>query len=218
MERKLIILDGIIGAGKTKLWNDLKEIYKNRKILFVEEDDYSEITLMGKKYDPLAECYHTENKNDRIVTSQMIIINKSSEKILNALLNEGNYEVIIFDRWHLSCSSFINAKFYNKELSEFTKDFLLNYLEKYDIAISKYSGLKPQNCTVFILDTPLPTSLERISKRERKQEMGVSEDYWCALNTALRESYNNYDRRFNYIFLDTQEKIKNKIEEILQHK
>jgi len=171
----IIVLDGVTGCGKTSLIEHLRGELAEHNILYVTEDDYTSVSLHGEEFNPLQQCFGKSAKSEDITCTQIYIIQKTAEKLLKTLhsIQTHSYKAIIFDRWIMSCQNFILTKHKLGMISYFTQCFLLHYSTQLFKAILRDTKrcITPH---ILVIDTPIPTCLQRIKRRHRNGETNTT--------------------------------------------
>lgn len=206
----VIILEGVLGAGKTHTLQLLKDCFKNYKILWLEERDFTHQYLNNKLYNPLDEIYNNNNNNntlhrkgESLICTQMIIHELELEKVRKTLTVNHDYDMIVMDRWDLSCKYFIELHHIQGKIGEYARDFLLEHVHSNHLSVTEKEP--PSNdYTIVFLDVPIETSVERILLRGRPEEIKTPPNDWFTYNSLLaniirknqrsiKEDYKNHE-------------------------
>ena len=149
---KLIVIDGIIGAGKTSLIEHLKNIIVRDNVLFISEpvDKFMEY----KQFNPLKLSY--ENIKNKAIT-QLHITNCLITHFKNVIEANKN-KIIICERGLFSPRIFTNVSYELKHITEFEHCFIIDYLNEK----IKNNLIDLQVVGLFFIDIPIDNALKRI--------------------------------------------------------
>lgn len=164
-KRKIIAIDGTIGAGKSTLIKELE-----RRICgvgYMEENliDYTSFST----YNPLVQMYKNPNQNS--ASTQMHIIRTMNQRMLSTRM----CDITIQDRSLFSPLVFSKALHASGHLTPFSRDYLVE--ETTRCARSTLAALNAEYAGVFYIHAPLAIILERISQRGRPGESNISIAY-----------------------------------------
>ena len=177
MSRRIaIVIEGGVGAGKTVLFEKLKSKFGDN-VCFLEEPYFGFVELRGKSYSPLKEMYENPIAEDNYVCTQEYITKRLGEHYMNGLRNT---TVTIMDRWIRSCEYFIRLRREIGLITDFTKDFLLDHVDKLQAILDK--ELEKVVVYRYLLKTPPEQCAENVFKRGRQEEVGCLEDFWIDFN------------------------------------
>ena len=127
IEKRIVVVDGLIGAGKTTFCRNIAENFKSvgYKVRFVEE---AVVTL---KHPTLNEYYH--NPKEHAYAFQMAVIHALGKQLLQVLGDDmdEHYDLIIFDRWLPSTVNFIEVHYIHGNLTIGQKRALLTLVDSY---------------------------------------------------------------------------------------
>lgn len=163
MERvKVISLEGLIGAGKSTLWRELKASFSgNPHFLFV--DECVQDMERWRNYYPLKLMY--ENPTQEAFAVQMHImecLGKKYETVKKEMIKREGRITLICDRYIDSPLVFIPTMLKSGYVTDFGADRLRYYFHKL------LRNLNMPECTgVFYVDTPVDECVRRIKKRNR---------------------------------------------------
>ena len=183
VNNKLIVIDGLIGAGKSTLIEVIKNKINNDNVLFVSEpiDKYMEY----KQFSPLKLAY--ENPKNWSIT-QLHIINCLTNTFSE--INKKNKDkIIISERGLFSPLIFSNVTNELNYMTDFELCFIIDYLyDKINILNLPITGL-------FYIDISIDKALERIKIRNREGEDKITETYLKTLDKhyKLYLSKHEYD-------------------------
>jgi dUTP pyrophosphatase len=175
---KILVLEGPVGAGKTRLMSLLKQILPERKeILFLEEPLFLKHRANGNFYNPLDILY----KGDDYVSVQSVIHQKLYDYYKRMPVR--GVKVVIMDRWIPSCQIFLQVGLLNGHLSKFAYDVHVDLLakmqKKFIFKMAHDGNLNSmKDIKVFYLDTPKEDCVRNITLRKRMEEDVVDQDFW----------------------------------------
>lgn len=206
--KTIVIIEGAVGSGKSTLFTSLRESYKNdERIGFVDEPSFTSCPLMGRNYNPLDEIYKREC-GENIVCSQLHITRTLADHYAEQIQDKA---ILIFDRWIWSCRHFIMMR--QGSISAFAKNFLLaDVTEKHSNFIESL-GSDIQIHLLF-LDTSPEECFQRLTKRNRQEEITCGRDFWIDLNSKFR--HEALDSKETYIVCKTSDDMHNEIDNIVQ--
>jgi len=182
---KIIVIDGLIGAGKTTLIEKLKEKYKN--IIFVKEP--VEKFMEYKQYNPLKLSY--EDKRNCSI-SQLHITNCLLDHFKNIFQNNEN-KIIVTERGLLSPKIFTYLYRKYGYITDFEYDFINDYGEE---KIKNIFGDKFPIDGIFYIDIPIDKALERIKKRNRDGEDKIDLEYLQNLDDIFKLTLSENEYKF----------------------
>lgn len=174
-----MIIEGLIGAGKSTLMTQLKAQNTDPELKYHLEpvDQYSSFMRGTKKFNPLKVMYYGGKSDKALVQSFLCEESlKYYKDCLEQLGQEG--DVKVFERFVYSNINFIEAYFQQAELSEFGKDYLLSKVLKNLNLISNAPV-----CLVY-LDISVPLALKRINERNRVGEQLITAEFLTHLKQA----------------------------------
>lgn len=164
----MIVIDAVVGAGKTTLMDILK---KERGLVAFEEPVVDNPILDKFYYD----------RNRYSFSLQIFFLNqrfrhiKEASKMHNAVLDRSIYGDLIFARMLHD----------NGEMS--SEEFGL-YIDLFENMIEHCKAPK----LMIYLEASVDEAIRRISKRGRDFEQVVEREYWERLNAYYREYFNQY--------------------------
>ena len=215
---KLLSIDGIMGAGKSYLFNLLKENFTdNKKIGFVEES--VEKFKKYLRYNPLREYYSDPVKNAAVC--QHYFLNVLGKLYSENLHKTNDMDYLISERNLYSTVIFINAQYERGYLTDFQHDYLTDRVhEKIGETLNKDCGLDC-NMLVYVV-TDVERCLERILQRKEESTMIELRDYLHCLQKEYDEYYhifveqNGSDRAEELTNIDEDEVLVRKVERLLR--
>lgn len=189
---KLIVCEGLIGAGKTSLLEAFVQEHHSRFHLELIPEGLYNFNKSGS-YNPLELSYEDPEKNFGICQIHII-------RVINDLFNRAIYHfrrkylgvntptqkkplIILADRSLFSPLVFAANAHANGVISSFVSDFLSQ--EAFYLAGQSYRRANIFVRGVFYLDVEPAECLNRCNKRGRSYETGLTEEYL----TDLREQY-----------------------------
>lgn len=200
--KKVIVIEGPVGAGKTMLFNTLQaKLGNDRNVQFLAEPDLDNVTINGKAYNILEKIYHSPFERDRYLCSEMSICRLLAETYKKNLQRP----VLIMDRWIMSCKIFLEVTYQNKLIGDFARDFMIHYLRGEQKAFEE--KIKGGQIYKFYLNTDALTCLERIKTRGRKEELELPDQMWLDHHYKFDE----IARKGKYYFIGNQREITEKI-------
>ena len=164
----LIVVDGVVGIGKTSLM----EILENEGYVAFEEPVIDN-PILDKFYD---------NRARFAFPLQIFFLNKRFEHIKNA----SKLENTVLDRSIYGDAIF--AKMLNKA-DEMTNEEYQIYVELLENMLEHVQ--KPK--LIIYLEADTETAIKRIKTRGRSYEQDVERDYWVNLNEEYKEYFGTYD-------------------------
>lgn len=174
-----VALEGIVGAGKTSLFEGLKSnaaFNANLDVNYLDEP-LEKFQSFLHQHNPLKNSYQFP-KSDAAI-AQLHITNVLAEHLENAFSLSS--QVNLFDRGPETGLVFVNAYRDMGYFSPFATDFILHHL-----AQSIQSKFRPG--FIIYLDTSLDLALDRIAIRDRFEEAKFDRNFLA----ALKENYEKY--------------------------
>jgi deoxyadenosine/deoxycytidine kinase len=175
---KFIVIDGLIGAGKTTLINLLIAKYtKDRKLvhaIYEPVDVWQQVGALAEFYkDISAKCYEF----------QTFVYITRIQRVVNEVIAHPEAEVYLLER-----SIFTDRYIFVELLRELMGPVRM---QMYDTWWNMWSSLLDIKMTKWVLlDTSLNESLNRISARARGEEHGITLEYQTNLLAKHQEFYN----------------------------
>ncbi|GBB94147.1 hypothetical protein RclHR1_00230025 [Rhizophagus clarus] len=169
--RKVIILEGGIGVGKTSITDKLKEIFlKKRKTVKVLHETIEEWKDTLEKFykEPLKYQYQLE----------MEIIKSRNKQLRNC---SRITEIIIMDRTPLSSYFFISL---TKE--KLTLEDLIKYRSEVNEMEKERDLLRLETAKIIRIEMTAEECMERIKFRGRNEEKNISLEYLGKLNEKYK--------------------------------
>lgn len=172
-----IVIDGIIGAGKTTVGNLISEAYN---INFFEElKDNDKESLAQRMLDKF---YEDQNRWSAII--QVMFLNDRFKDIKNV---EASGEKAIFDRSIYGDEVFARTI---HERGQMTKDEFTIYTE---LLSNMLKHIKPPELLIYV-DVSIDTAMHRIEKRSRSTESStIPRDYMEDLKKHYEAWYEAFD-------------------------
>ena len=215
---KLLSIDGIMGAGKSYLFNLLKENFAdNKKIGFVEEP--VEKFKKYLRYNPLREYYSDPVKN--AAACQHYFLNVLGKLYSENLQKNNNMDYLISERNLYSTVIFINAQYERGYPTDFQHDYLTDQVhEKIGETLNKDCGLGC-NKLVYVV-TDVERYFGRILQRKEGSTMLRLRDYLHSLQKEYDKYYhifveqNGSDHAEKLTNIDEDEVLVRKVERLLK--
>ena len=216
---KLIIIDGLIGAGKSILLKKLKKskILKKWNIIFILEplETYRLYFSRTEKvyFNPLKSQYE-RNSGDSLC-AQIYFMDKLKDLYLNIInVNRNNDTIIISERYVISSLAFISTLHESEMLNSFSYHYVRDYIENSIRLLSKYIHI----IKIFYLSTDINSCIERIYTRARNEETDFKHmaNYLNLLNKHYMKLYSNWDYltlKKDYKITEIEETITNILKE-----
>ena len=155
MVRHTWVVEAAVGAGKSELIKQFKASLAKKdlkKIIFLKEPDFSNISISGTKVNALEKIYSSTEK-DEFVVSQFLIQRALSDYYTAELEKlDNDIEICIMDRWIPSCYIFYEMALRKGIISEYTKnnlDVFINLEQEHFL-----SKLGDTEVHTLFLDTP----------------------------------------------------------------
>lgn len=166
-----IALVGGIAVGKTTILKSLGQSFTNSYL--IEEDVNNNIFLSDFYQDMKTWAFHS-----RISTIAMIVNNYLS------VPNDPSIQVVLMDRCIDELITFAQLHYEKNNMS--SKEFAV-----YKMLYNSFLRLAPSIDLFIYITCSAQTSLERIKKRNRVFEQGISIDYINAINGYYQEWINS---------------------------
>lgn len=165
----MIVVDGVVGVGKTTLMN-----------ILVEEFGY-EAFLEPVVDNPILDKFYYDRKRYSFPL-QIFFLNNRFRSIKEASLIDKS----VLDRSIYGDLIFAKLLMENDEMDK----------EEYNIYIDLFENmvehLSPPKLMIY-LETSVDEAIKKINKRGRDYEKVVEKDYWLKLNQQYTEYFKNYD-------------------------
>lgn len=175
--QRILALEGNIGAGKTTLLRHIRENYPEIIIIDEPVDTWETITDTDGK-NILQYFYGDMTRWS--YTFQNVALLTRIQNIERALHANPTAKFFLMERSYLTDRN-VFAKMLHRDGK--MSDLEMNiYMKWYDHFTTKY----PID-TILWLDTNVQTCIERIHRRNRSGEEGISEEYLTHLDSAHRE-------------------------------
>lgn len=168
----MIIIDGVVGCGKTTLAKKISE--RTGYVVYEELQKQSTYKLLEKFY---------EDKNRWSFALQIHFLNERFKMIKDITNTE---KKCILDR------SIFGDRIFASMLNEdgFMTD---EEFETYDTLLNSMLEHCQMPSKLIYIDCNLETAIKRINKRNRKMELDTPISYWKRLNEKYNDWYNSYD-------------------------
>lgn len=182
--RTVIIIDGLVGVGKSTLFDHLQENlpatwnwkYVSEPINFFTYEHYNLLKLL--KEDP--------KHNAALVQLQLIEI--VAKYYTEQIQSSEEDQVILCDRYIYSCFAFIDALYAKRYINIYAWHVLTS---KVNTAIKDLEERVSFKKLEILLEGDVKTCLTNIQKRNREAERGfIDEDYLICLKRSFRGLYN----------------------------
>lgn len=183
--KKIIVIDGLIGVGKTTLVEILKQKYKD--IVFAKEP--VEEFMKYKHYNPLKLAY--ENPKNWTIT-QLHIINCLVNHF-KKIIESSESRIIVSERGVLSPKIFTRILKNNGFITDFEHQFINDYNEQ---EIKKIFDDNYPIDGIFYIDIPPEIALKRIRKRGRDGEDKINLQYLKDLDESFKLTLSEYEYKF----------------------
>ena len=193
---KVIVIDGLIGSGKTTILNSLSKILNDKgvKTLAIVEpvDQWKEIGALEHFYKDIKQnCYEFQT---------YVYITRVKDLLENYNKYKNDYDVFIVER-----SIFSDRYIFVEMLKE---DMGNTRMKMYDEWCNLWKKLIPFEFNMFILlDTTVETSMKRLKIRNRCEELGITDEYQTNLRNTHLNFYNNVLNKLGYLKIIINEEI-----------
>lgn len=193
---KVIVIDGLIGSGKTTILNSLSKILNDKgiKTLAIVEpvDQWKEIGALEHFYKDIKQnCYEFQT---------YVYITRVKDLLENYNKYKNDYDVFIVER-----SIFSDRYIFVEMLKE---DMGNTRMKMYDEWCDLWKKLIPFEFNMFILlDTTVETSMKRLKIRNRCEELGITDEYQTNLRNTHLNFYNNVLNKLGYLKIIINEEI-----------
>lgn len=193
---KVIVIDGLIGSGKTTILNSLSKILNDKgiKTLAIVEPVYQwkEIGALDHFYKDIKKnCYEFQT---------YVYITRVKDLLENYNKYKNDYDVFIVER-----SIFSDRYIFVEMLKE---DMGITRMKMYNEWCDLWKKLISFEFNMFILlDTTVKTSMKRLKIRNRCEELGITDEYQTNLRNTHLNFYNNVLNKLDYPKIIIDEKI-----------
>lgn len=182
---EVFCLEGSVAAGKSTLFNRLKDRYGS-SVIFLGEPLFDSVKLGDSNYNPLRELYSENLRSDTFLTTQLTICQELFKYYETIDFTKSN--IIIMDRCLASCLLFHALGYSQGLLSSFSRDFLkvftLDLQKRFNDLLGSHTVHK------YFIDTPVTRCVEQIVRRGRESELLCPINFWF-----------NFTRNFRWIAL-----------------
>jgi len=211
---KIIIIEGVIAAGKS---HTLKNIAEST-VLKIPEPVEKYRTF--SHFNPLALIYQCPKENS--ACAQLFIIDCLEKTIVRSCIEfqiQEEKNVIITERFLTSVNIFTKTMMETGVISDFSAAYVK---QKLDECLSRVSKLCQIEKIIF-LDTEIDVCMNRWLARERREEMSFNEAQMRNYMEILRKNYlafyrENFGSQLEIIKSNDMLCIKNSIEQVLREK
>lgn len=185
--KKVIVIDGLIGSGKTTILNSLSKLLNDKGIktmaLIEPVEDWKKIGALEHFYKDIKQnCYEFQT---------YVYITRIKDLLENYNKYKNDYDVFIVER-----SIFSDRYIFVEMLKE---DMGTTRMKMYDEWCDLWKKLIPFEFNMFILlDTTVETSMKRLKIRNRCEELGISDEYQTNLRNTHLNFYKNVLNDLNY--------------------
>lgn len=219
MEFKIIIIDGNIGAGKSKIVEYLKNYFKNyENVYFIDEPlnewlnikDENGKNILDLFYESTSSTPSEVIKNSNInygFLFQLTALITRIGKILDVKKNNKTIKVVIIERSILS-----DKEIFKRNLLENNN---ISYIENilYELYFNKFYPLFKETMFYF-LDCSPEECLNRIIKRNRIEESNIPLDYLQTCDRYYKDMFNKVD--CNKKLINTETEFENYILDVIK--
>lgn len=175
---KIVIIDGIIGAGKTTIINRITQKYKRngRNVCIIREPVHlwREVEILQKFYEDIPRWTYS---------LQTFIQITMDHEIKTQIKNNPNADLFIMERSMFSGLIFMSLT--ENLLTQCERDMF----KQWNMHFIENSIIDIRTVETIILDTDLEICMNRIKLRGRPEELGISEDYQHRLQNAYKNFY-----------------------------
>lgn len=175
----IVSIDGNIGSGKSTIINNLKNIFVNEDIIFLEEpiNEWNKISD-GKK--TILEKYYEDSEKYAYCFQMMTFITRYV--IIDEIIKKNPKSIIVTER-----SLYTDKYIFAKMLHETKKINTIEY-QVYNKWFEKFIINLPKHKYIYIINDPYKC-LENIKKRNRKGEDTIDISYLNLCNKAHEEMF-----------------------------
>lgn len=192
----IIVIDGNIGVGKSKVINTLKTFFeKNEKICFLDEPLTDWLNFKDENEKNILQLYYEDNKKYGFLFQLLALITRF-QKFEKVLKNpENDKKIIITERSILSDKEVFKNILIDENKISFVESKI------YEIYHSKFYENLNEDLFIF-LNCSSEESLRRIKNRGRVEEQSIPLEY---LNLCKEKYLNMFDKIPNKkIKIDTE--------------
>ena len=181
------IIEGSIGVGKTTFVNYIKEnastLFPNHEVIIVDES-FQDNPYLSKFYsDPRTYGLVTQKW---FLTNSFLIFQQVRARELEDYFLGVKPKITILDRSPFACKIFSKSMYEDGRISK------EDYDEFNDFYRELFKSFSSNTFRVFLFEAPVDVSLERIAKRGRGMENGISKNYL----ERLKNNYENFSFDF----------------------
>ena len=171
---KVIVIDGLISAGKSSLTTAIGDCG------FTVVPECLQRYRSFEGHDPLAELY--DNPRDNVVAAQLHFIRTINDQLTDYAINI-RQKLLVTDRSLFSPIVFIETHDFRGTISKFTRDYLISETRR--CAEGTLRDCSLEYAGIFFLDVPVDECLKRIRIRGRDCEQSIEKSYLA----NLRDKY-----------------------------
>lgn len=179
--KKVFIVEGIDGVGKSTLIKAIKDFLPNKVDIFSPFTDFDLFKKLKPLYDMKFNPYVLNSKNREILlaTCSMTLLNT-----LSILINQSKKEYILIDRYFLSTLAYVEDLNLYKDL-----------LELYKFQLENNHLIEP-NGLIYLKGSVLDEVVMNIFKRDNPS-IDIAEKAYFKTYTMLNEVQKNYEVLLN---------------------
>lgn len=202
----IISIDGNIGCGKSTILNNLKQVFVNDNVIFLEEPlhEWNKITDENKT---ILEKYYEDSEKYAFCFQMMTFITRYN--IIDDLIKKNPKSIIVTER-----SLYTDKYIFAKMLHNTKKINTIEY-QVYNKWFTKFIKNLPEHKYIYIDSSPYKC-LENIKKRDRKGEETIDISYLNLCHKAHNDMFTKINPDlviYNHDLSSTEyNKILNKIE------
>jgi deoxyadenosine/deoxycytidine kinase len=178
----IVIVDGLIAAGKTNLLKELNNHFENSKVIFEPVDHWEETGNLQRFYKALTIQDH-ENRSAQIYRFQTYVFQSRIKRILEQFSKDADIHFIersIFSDRHI----FMEMLYESGLVTDSDYDMYKNWWELWHLAMP----IKPD--AFIYLNPSVDECIRRYKKRARPGET-IDEDY----EKRLKKKHDSYFRK-----------------------
>jgi deoxyadenosine/deoxycytidine kinase len=175
----IVSIDGNIGSGKSTIVNNLKQVFVNEDIIFLEEpiNEWNKIKDDDKS---ILEKYYEDPEKYAYCFQMMTFITRYN--LMDEIIKKNPNSIIVTER-----SLYTDKYIFAKMLNETKKINTIEY-QVYNKWFDKFITNLPKHKYIYIINDP-HKCLENIKKRNRKGEDAIDISYLELCNKAHDEMF-----------------------------
>lgn len=202
---KVVIIEGLIGAGKTTILSILKEKLPNCCCIYEPVDLWESSGELSRFY----QCLNNENPSSDVYKFQTYTFITRIKRIIDEVTKNPNADYYILER-----SIFSDRYFFIEMLRESGKLNQKDY-EMYLTWWELWEKVMPIKPTHFIyLNPSVEECMKRLKGRNRDSESGVSKEYQIALKEKHDEFFGKSTESISFLNLQTDDDFRENVESI----